>query len=115
MQESHQALYPHHLCAQTFGPRPFLIRCCARTEVVRCATAANSLIRLGAAGARRTGTHVAPGYYASGVLPFARGRFNSESARGNAANPYASFWVRTVGGFFLPSRIAVGEANTQGK
>src|ERR1700730_4281107 len=27
----------------------------------------------------------------SGNLPFARGRFHSGSARGNAANPYASF------------------------
>src|SRR6266404_7868859 len=31
--------------------------------------------------------------------PFARGRF-CESAIGNAANPYASLEVRTVGGFF---------------
>ena len=101
MLESHQALHPHHLCAQTFGPRPFLIRCCARTEVVRCATAANSLIRMGAAGARRTGTHVAPGYYASGE---SRSHGAGSIANLQEAMPPTRTHreVRTVGGFFLP-------------
>jgi hypothetical protein len=67
-----------------------LIRFSAPAVDVRHVTAANDLIRMGAARMRCAGTHVAAVYYASGELPFARGRFYSESARGNAANPYAS-------------------------
>src|ERR1700681_2436664 len=36
----------------------------------------------------------------SGDLPLARGRFNSESARGNAANPYAFFKCVPLAVFF---------------
>src|SRR5882672_12927745 len=101
MRESHQALsWSHHLCARAPGPRSFLIHSCAVAVDVRQAAAANKLIHMGTPGARCTGTHVALGYYASGELPFGRGRFSSESARGNAANPYASLRCVPLAVFF---------------
>jgi len=62
------------------------------------------LIRMGAAGARRTGTHVAAGYYGKAAyLPFARGQVQQRICEeANAANTRTHlFRVRTVGGFFF--------------
>jgi hypothetical protein len=91
-----------------------LIRSFAPAVDVRRATAANELIHMEAAGARGTGTHVAAGYYASGVS-----RLHGAGSTANlqeAMPPTRThlFKVRTVGGFFLPSRIADDVQHTQG-
>jgi hypothetical protein len=78
-----------------------LIRDFAAAVDVRHALAANELIHMGAAGARSCGTHVAPGYYASGEC-----RLHGAGSIANlqeAMPPTRTHReVRTVGGFFLP-------------